>query len=168
MQVRVASSYHARVVGSRLVRMPDDESVFKLYCIDIVGREEAVRYEWRKSSLDGADFEARLAATGWEGVGFITAFPHIAKVFRFAPEAETVLHVFAFDPADLAPLDLSRNPPWVEFACFAEAAIASDEYRLWAAASTVEEYLAGFSAFRDGPIARHDKLRTWCEGRASG
>ena len=151
-----------------LLRMPDCVSIFKMYYIDIIGRENAARYEWRRGSMDKADFEARLKASGCEGVGFITAFPHIAKVFRFAPEAETVVHVFAFDPVDLAPLDLSRNAPWAEFACFAEAAIASDEYRLWAAARTVEEYLESFSVFRDGPIAFHGKLRAWCEGHRSG
>ena len=38
------------------------------------------------------DFLARLAGTeGVEGVGFVTAFPHITKVFRYAPKAEILM-----------------------------------------------------------------------------
>ena len=50
----------------------------------------------------------------------------------------------------------------MEFACLAEALIAADEYGFWAEAATVEDYLVRWSAFKEGPIVRHDKLlRYW-------
>jgi hypothetical protein len=168
MKISTTRTYHARAAGRKSLSMPDGVSAFKLYYLDIVGRQDSSRYEWSKSALDKPEFEAGLQASGWEGVGFVTAFPHIAKMFRFAPESETVLHVFAFSPADLASLDLSRGEPWLEFACYAEAAIAADEYHLWAKALTVEEYLRDFSTFADGPIVRHDKLRAWCSAGFAG
>jgi len=63
-----------------------------------------------------------------EGIGFVTAFPHITKVFRFGPEAETAMNVCAWDTRSMAPIGLGRSQGYVEFACLAEAAIAADEY----------------------------------------
>ena len=92
-------------------------------------------------------------------MGFVVAFPHIAKVFRFDPAGETVLTVRAFRPADFRPIDLNRPEGFVEFACLAEALIAADEYRLWARSPEVERYLGAWSRFRRGAIRDHGKLR---------
>ena len=49
---------------------------------------------------------AQLAETeGVEGSGFVLAFRHISKVFRFGPEAETALNVRAWKTQGMAPLD---------------------------------------------------------------
>jgi len=104
-------------------------------------------------------YQARL-----EGVGFVTAFPHIAKVFRFSPQAETVLDVRAVNPADLSPVNLDRGEGFVEFACLAEVLIAADEYRLRAEAHTVQEYLAGHSGFSEARVADNRKLQRYWEG----
>jgi hypothetical protein len=93
-----------------------------------------------------------------EGVGFIVTFPHITKVFRFAPAMETVMHVRAFNTPDMSPIDLQRDDGFIEFACYAEAAIAADEYHLWSKSETVEEYLKTFSPFVDGPVKSSTKL----------
>ena len=66
-----------------------------------------------------------LSRAAVKGIGFVTAFPHVTKVFRFAPSAETVLHVRAFHTADLTPMELARENGYLEFACYAEAALAA-------------------------------------------
>ena len=161
MKVVPCRSYHSRTVGRTTVRMPDGKSVFKVYYISIVGRDEPSRYEWSHARATRDQFEEDLRRLGPEGVGFVTAFPHITKVFRFAPAMETVLHVRAFNTADLAELKLDRDDGFVEFACYAEAAIAADEYRAWARAAAVEAYLDFFSDFNDGPVASCGKLREY-------
>jgi hypothetical protein len=157
--INPCNTYHAVLHGKELCRMADGKSVFKVYFIDIIGRKEAACTVWAESGMRPKDLPARLAqAEGVEGVGFITAFPHITKVFRFGPEAETVMNVRAWITRDLAPSSLNRSQDYVEFACLAEAVIAADEYKAWARNRTVEEYLQQWSSFADGPIERHDKL----------
>jgi hypothetical protein len=157
--IKPCNTYHAVLNSRELCRLADGKSVFKVYFIDIIGRKELVGTVWAQSGMSVKDFPARLARTdGVEGVGFITAFPHITKVFRFGPEAETVMNVSAWDTRSMAPISLSRSQGYVEFACLAEAAIAADEYNAWARTRTVDEYLQQWSSFADGPIARHDKL----------
>jgi len=158
MQVSPCRPYHSRTIGHTLVRMAKGRSLFKTYFVNIIGRPERTRYEWPEDKPFAPAVESRLADLSVEGVGFIIAFPHITKVFRFAPTMETVLHVQGFNTPDMSPLDLRRNDGFVEFACYAEAAIAADEYHMWARAETVEEYLETFSAFVDGPIVSHAKL----------
>jgi len=158
MRMTACRPYHSRTVRTELLRLADGISAFKVYYLSIIGRDDPCKYEWEHCPLSPADFAARLQAAGWDGVGFITAFPHITKVFRFAPAMETVLHVRAFVTADLSPLDLARDDQFLEFACYAEAAIAGDEYHAWAQAGTVEAYLAYRSSFIDGPIASNTKL----------
>jgi hypothetical protein len=113
------------------------------------------------SELKPEKFEAELVKLAPEGVGFITVFTPITKILRFAPSAETIMHVRAINTATMAPLDLARPDNYLEFACYAEAALAADEYRAWAAAVDVEEYLASFSSFAGGPVVKNDKLAVW-------
>jgi hypothetical protein len=161
MRIAPCRTYHSKAAGTGLVRMPDGLSVFKIYYISIIGRDEPARYEWGKGSLAPREFEELLGASAFEGVGFITAFPHITKVFRFAPSMETVLHVQAFNTRELAPLSLAREDNYLEFACYAEAEIAAEEFNAWARASSVEEYLSHISRFDDGPIVDHAKLAAY-------
>jgi hypothetical protein len=162
MKIQPCKTYRAVEAGRATVDMPDGRSWFKVYYVSITGRDEPARYEWGKGPFGREDFEGLLLASELEGIGFVTAFPHITKVFRFSPDAETVLHVRAFDTKTLAPLDLGRGMGWVEFACLAEALIAADEYRAWASAPDVETYLHAWSGFSEGPIVAHDKmLRYW-------
>lgn len=158
MEVTACRPYHSKTVARRLMGMPDGKSVFKLYFVSIINRPERVRYEWQADTPYAAALEERLSALPLEGVGFATAFPHIVKFFRFGPAMETVLNVRAFNTPDLSPLDLKRGDAFLEFACYAEAAIAADEYRLWASSTTVADYLRGFSDFVDGPVASNTKL----------
>lgn len=164
MKIQPCRTYRARDAGRTRLAMPDGNSVFKIYYVSITGRDDPSRYEWGRGPFGAADFEKSFLASGLEGIGFVTAFPHIAKVFRFAPAMETVLHVRAFDTRTLQPLDLGRGEEWVEFACLAEAVVAAEEYLAWAKAETVEAYLDAWSAFADGPIAAHDKLFRYFEG----
>ncbi len=159
MEVAVARGYEARLADRRLVRGRDGRSAFKLYRLDIVGRENPERYQWEESGLDPAELERRLGR--FEGVGFVTSFPHITKVFRFDPGVETVLTVRAFRTPGMEVLDLGRPEGFVEFACLAEALIAADEYRLWADKTTVEDYLASRGHFEAGTIRVHTKLRRY-------
>jgi len=175
MQISVCLPYHSRTVGRKLIHMSDGKSAFKLYFISITGRQEPERYEWEHTSLNREE-----VTTQWEqsqrvrGIGFLTIFPHITKLFRFSPARETILEVHAFRTADQSPMDLSLGgsslgdsslgDSWMEFACYAEAAIAGDEYRAWAQAESVGEYLRSFSDFGDGPITSHDKLARWFAG----
>jgi len=147
--------------------MADGLSVFKVYYLSLIGRTERARYEWGQSTFGTTDFEALFQRGTFEGVGFVTAFPHITKVFRYAPTMETVLHVTAFNTRDLSPLNLGREEGYMEFACLAEAVIAADEYRAWANALTVGDYLRSHSPFKDGPIIDPAKLFRYWDGQES-
>jgi hypothetical protein len=160
--IAACNPYHAKIVGRELLRGGDGKSVFKVYFVDIVGRAEPSRTEWAQAGLDRASYLAQLAALpGVEGVGFVTAFAHITKVFRWGPEAETVANVRAWHTRGLTDLALGRSDSYLEFACLAEAALAADEFQFWARAATVAEYLAQWSAYADGPIASHTKLAAY-------
>ena len=167
MEVAECRSYRSRTVGYEVVTMPDGLSTFKVYFVSIVGRDEPARYEWEHSELSQEGFLERFAQSGVEGVGFVTAFPHITKLFRFAPAMETVVHVRAFNTVDMTSLGLDRGQGFVEFACYAEAAIGADEYHAWAAAKSVEEYMASRSSFDDGPVVSSGKLGEYA-GRHRG
>ena len=157
--VKPCDTYHAVSAGKDVLRGADGKTVLKVYFINIIGRSDPSKVVWAECGLAKEDFLKALAETdGAEGVGFVTAFPHITKVFRYGPEAETVVNVRAWSTKDMAPLDLSRSDGYVEFACLAEALIAADEYRLWAEAESVAAYLEKWSDWADGPIVRHDKL----------
>jgi hypothetical protein len=158
-------TYHAVLSGRELCRPTGGKSVFKVYFIDVIGRKEPARTVWALSGMCAKDFPTQLAqAEGVEGVGFVTAFPHVTKVFRFGPEKETVMNVRAWNTRDMTPISLARSQDYVEFACLAEAAIAADEYNAWARARTVEEYLQQWSSFADGVVTRHDKLQVYWGG----
>jgi len=167
MQISGCRTYHSQTEGRALLRMADGLSVFKVYYLSLIGRTERARYEWGQSTFGTTDFEALFQRGTFEGVGFVTAFPHITKVFRYAPTMETVLHVTAFNTRDLSPLNLGREEGYMEFACLAEAVIAADEYRAWANALTVGDYLRSHSPFKDGPIIDPAKLFRYWDGQES-
>jgi hypothetical protein len=161
MQIATCRSYHAQIVGQSLLRMPDGKSVFKVYYTSVIGRDEPERYEWQHCPHTREHFEKTFLAGGHEGIGFVIAFPHVTKIFRFAPAMETILDVREFHTDGMRHIECSRADGYHEFACYAEAAIAADEYRAWARATTVEEYLAFRSAAADFPVARNTKLATY-------
>ena len=165
MHVSACRLYHSRLAGRSLLRMADGQSVFKMYYVSLTGRAERGRYEWDQSPFGIGDFEALFQRGTFEGVGFVTAFPHITKVFRFAPSMETVLHVTAFNTRDLSPLNLGREEGYTEFACLAEAVIAADEYRAWASALSVSDYLRSHSAFKEAPVVDAAKMKRYWEGQ---
>jgi hypothetical protein len=154
--IKPANSYDARPAGQAVYRQ--GPHAFKVYYVDIVGRSQPERYEWDRCGRDRDAVLAALAAVPVEGVGCVATFPHITKVFRFAPSAETIMHVRAFNTADFAVIDLQREEGYLEFACYAEALIAADEYRFWAEARTVEEYLQRWSPWSAATIVDHTKL----------
>jgi hypothetical protein len=165
LNVTPCNPYDARIGGPHLVRLDDGVSAFKVYYVDIVGRDNPSRYEWDKCPLGKDEWLARFRKAGWDGVGFITAFPHITKIFRFAPDCEILLHVAAYDTQTGAPIDLNRQGGYVEFACYAEALLAADEYRFWAEAETVEQYLALFSDCTAAPVDSNTKLAAYAADR---
>ncbi len=165
--IKPCNTYHAVLSSRELYRGADGKSAFKVYFCDIVGRKEPARTVWAQCGLAKADFLKGLAKVeSAEGVGFVTAFPHVTKVFRFGPEAETNCNVRCWSTKDLKPLELARGDGYMEFACFAEAAIAAEEFASWAAAKSVEEYLGRWCRAADWPIARNDKLAEYWTGRA--
>ena len=132
---------------------------FKIYYVDISGRPEPARYEWDQCSHTREAVVEKLAQAGIEGVGFVIAFPHITKVFRFAPSAEIVMHVRAYSTDDFSVIDLNREEGYVEFACYAEALIAKDEYDFWGRSGSVAGYLRQWSTWADAIISDEAKLR---------
>ena len=152
------NTYTARPAGTEMLRLDDGVSVFKVYYVDIIGRSDPKRFEWDAGGRDRSTIARGLAHVGVSGVGFVTAFPHITKVFRFAPSAETILHVKAYSSADFSEINLARDSGYVECACLAEAVIAADEYHLWAEAQSVEEYLERWCEWPLSPIADNAKL----------
>jgi len=165
IEPKPASPYDARIAGTRLLSCPDGRSAFKVYFLDIVGRANPERYEWDRGVLSRDAFLAGFARIA-DGVGFVTAFPHVTKMFRFGPHAETVLDVRGLKTPDLSEYPLARGDGTFEFACLAEALIAADEYGFWASAADVGEYLGRWSGFASGRIADSRKLgRYWRAGR---
>ncbi len=161
MQIVTCRPYHAQTVGQGVLRMPDGKSVFKVYYTSVIGRDKPELYEWQHCPHTREHFEKTFLAGGHEGIGFVIAFPHVTRIFRFAPEMETILDVREFDTAGMMDRDCTRADGSHEFACYAEAAIAADEYRAWAKARTVEEYLAFRCAETDFPVASHTKLAAY-------
>ena len=133
-QVLSCESYHGISAGQTVLNMPDGRSVFKLYLLSIIDRNEPALYDWASSRFSISEFKVRFCERDYEGVGFVTAFPHITKIFRYAPEVETVVDVRELNTATLDELDCSRDDQYHEFACYAESLIAADEYRAWAKA----------------------------------
>jgi len=164
MQIAACRVYHGKQVGQSIVKMPDGKSVFKLYYISNMGRDTPELFEWGRCARTPADFERALLATGIEGVGFAIPFPHVAKVYRFSPTAETVLDVREFETEGMRPRDCDHGEGFHEFACYAEAVIAAAEYHAWARARSVEEYLAFTAAEADFPVQSHTKLATYWKG----
>ena len=119
-QVLSCESYHGISAGQAVLNMPDGRSVFKLYLLSIIDRNEPALYDWANSRLSISEFKVRFRERRYEGVGFVTAFPHITKIFRYAPEVETVVDVRELDTATLDKLDCNRNDQYHEFACYAE------------------------------------------------
>lgn len=157
--VDACQSYAARPAGRAVYQ--NGPHAFKIYLIDITGRAQPERYEWDRCGLERDAVLAGLKRAGVEGVGFVCAFPHIAKVFRFGPESETVLNVRAFRPVDFTEIDLTRSDGYVEYACLAESVIADAEYRLWAGARTVPEYLTRWVEWQPVAVADEGKLRRY-------
>ena len=164
MNIKPCKPYQAKTVRRSLIRMPDGVSVFKVYFFSLLGRDETARYEWAQSAVTPDQFETLFSALPLEGVGFVTAFPHITKMFRFAPSAETVMHVRAFQTHDVSPLSLEREDGYLEFACYAEAVVAADEYRFWAEAASVKAYVAMLSEFVNGAVVNPAKLAAYVRG----
>ncbi len=162
MKIEKCGTYHAKIEECELVNMPDGKSAFKVYFVSIVGRDNPARTEWSLCGLDKHEFIESFKKSGEEGVGFLTAFPHITKVFRYAPKSEILQHVRAFDTKTGATISLERGD-YMEFACLAEALLAADEYAAWAAAHSVEEYLAFTSSVKDAPVQDNAKLRRYFE-----
>jgi hypothetical protein len=157
-------SYAARPAGRAVYE--NGPHAFKVYFIDITDRRQPELYEWERGGRDRESILAGLKRAGVEGVGFVCAFPHIAKAFRFGPESETVLNVRAFRPADFAELALDRSDGYVEYACLAESVIADAEYRLWARARTVEEYLEQWVDWDPVTVVDQGKLGRHYDRRA--
>ena len=158
MKIAACRLYHAISSGTNLLRMPDGKSAFKIYYLSIVGRDKPESFEWDRCSLSKDDFESRFVSGEYAGIGFVTSFPHISKIFRFAPHMEAVLDVKAFDPSTMKLIDCARDDEYREFACYAEAVIAAEEYRAWAASSSVSDYLTFVCRVHDFPVTTSSKL----------
>ena len=161
MRIAACRTYHARRIGMKLLSMPDGKSALKIYYLSIIGRDKPEIFEWERCALSREEFENKLLQSGFEGIGFVTAFPHVTKLFRFSPFAETVVDVLECRTGDLSRLDCTRADDWHEFACYAEALIAAEEYAAWAQSSRVEDYLRFIAPSTNFPIANHVKLAAY-------
>lgn len=155
--VEPCQGYAARPAGR--ARYANGPHAYKVYYIDITGRRRPELYEWDRCGRDRESVVAGLKRAGLEGIGFVCAFPHVVKAFRFGPENETVLQVRAFRPDDFTELDLGRSDGFIEYACLAESVIADAEYRLWAAAESVDAYLAAWIDWAPAVVVDETKLR---------
>ena len=164
MQIPECRSYHAVTSSVSLVSMPDGKSALKVYYLSIIGRDTPELYEWERCALSKASFEEALRSSGQDGIGFVTAFPHITKIMRFGPGMETVMDIREFDTEGLKPRDCTREDGYHEFACYAEAVIAAEEYHAWAKEETVEGYLDYRCETTDFPVASNSKLKVYFEG----
>jgi hypothetical protein len=162
MQIKTCQNYHAVSSSTKLAQMPDGKSIFKIYYISIIGRDKPELYEWDNCLLTQAAYYSRFLSGTHTGMGFATAFPHITKVFRFSPTMETNMDVKIFDSPSLTPIPYPRDEDdYLQFACYAEAIIAAEEFRAWAKASSVEEYLKHFCHTSDFPVKTNCKLKEY-------
>jgi hypothetical protein len=161
MQIATCQNYCAVSSGTTLLNMADGKSAFKIYYLSILGRTQPELYEWDQCSLTRDDFARRFLSGAHAGIGFVTVFPHITKIFRFAPSMETVMQVKAFETRSMVPQVCSEDDGFWEFACYAEAVIAAEEYRVWAASSSVAEYLTFWCPGSDFPLITSNKLRQY-------
>lgn len=165
MLIKKCRTYHARLVNQNVLHMSDGKSVFKIYYLSIMGREKPEDYEWEYCPLSQDSLEKMILAGKHEGIGFITSFPHITKIFRFSPHGETVLDISEYHTHNMQPMDFSRGDGTHEFACFAESVISAEEYQAWASAKTVEEFIAFRCKSTDFPVVSHTKLASyWGQG----
>ena len=66
-------------------------------------------------------------------------------------------------PSDMKVRDCSQDDGFHEFACFAEAIIAAEEYKAWARAESVEEYLKFRCSSEIFPVHANRKLKDYWE-----
>lgn len=156
MEIKPCNTYAARPSGTDLYRA--GRSAYKIYYAEIYGRSNPERFEWDRCGRPRQSVLDHLARLQLQGIGAIVAFPHITKVFRFAPSAETLMHVRAYWTPDFSDADLHREEGFIEFACYAEALIAAEEYRFWAQATSVEEYLQRWVDWSDAPVVDCAKM----------
>ena len=137
------------------------KSRFKLYFLQILGREDRSRYEWAEARRTKEQTIDQLRSQSLQGIGFACLFPHITKVFSFgSPDGcrETNLYVRAFGGDPLQPIALEYGQS-VEVACAGEMDIACKEFALWRRCANVEEYLEEFVRPSTCGFADHQKLR---------
>jgi hypothetical protein len=65
-------------------------------CGKAAQKDDPVLVKVNNYEITKAEFEEAFRESGAEGIGFVTAFPHITKVFRFAPSAERVADLKEF------------------------------------------------------------------------
>lgn len=163
MEISENGGYHAVIEDCRTLRMPDGKSVFKVYFVSITGRDKPEKYEWSLCGMSKESFLERLVAKGPEGIGVVTAFPHVSKIFRYAPKSEVMMHVTEFNTQTGEPIGLDRGEGYMEFACLAESVIAGGEYIMWSSAGSVEAYLGMKVQLGEVSVAVKDKLKTYWE-----
>lgn len=162
MLISECQTYQARLVKTSLLHMPDGKSAFKIYYLSIINRSRPERYEWAHCASSIAEFEQQFLAGPHEGIGFVIAFPHVTKIFRFSPWSEIILDVREFVTGSMTGKDITREDGSHEFACHAEAVIAAEEYDAWAASASVEAYLESHCSRAEFLVADHAKLaRYW-------
>jgi len=145
----------------------DVKSRFKLYFLQILGREDRSRYEWAEARRTKEQTIDQLRSQSLRGIGFACVFPHITKVFSFGSpqgERETNLYVRAFGGDPLQPIALEYGRS-MEVACAGEMDIACKEFALWRRCSSVEEYLEEYVRPSTCSFADHQKLREFLSAR---
>lgn len=103
--IKPCNPYAARPAGTALYT--SGATALKVYYVDIYGRPNRERFEWDLCGRPRESVLESLARVRAEGVGAVAAFPHITKIFRFAPSAETIMHVRAYWTPDFSPVDRS-------------------------------------------------------------
>ena len=125
----------ASAVVAFACRCPTVDLRFKVYFLSVIEREQPHVFDWQSCDYTSDNFENRVNS-GIQGVGFITAFWRITKVFRYSSQIETVVDVGCLDTRSFEGVSSDRGEGYYEFACYAEAVIAADEYHAWANAKT--------------------------------
>ena len=157
VKVKKGNPYTSKVVGKTQIVLEGTKSAFKIYFIDIQGRDDRAKYEWEHCGRTQEQFLEQLRDLNPEGIGFVTAFPHITKVFQFGPTPETNLYTTAYQTESFEELPLDYNEA-TEVGCAAEILIAAEEFRFWLEAQTVEDYLTKTCDAGDAAFQNHHKM----------
>jgi hypothetical protein len=93
-----SAGYESQVVRTAFVGDAKDKLFFRVYFIDLVGRNEWTNSAAGKAQQDETLKNVAGSVPSRGAVGFAVCFPHTCKIYQFDAQQETRLCARTFDP----------------------------------------------------------------------